>query len=100
MSPNNFLQSSCVSKGIIELLEVVNIQHDSLQRTLISLCTFNFARESLFHESPVVQAGQRIANGLTPQCLAQLQIGERQRNLFGGHYCQWFSFIAMWKKIG
>lgn len=53
--------------GIIEPLEVIDVQHDNAERKLFARGPIQFADQCLFHISPVEQPGQRIADGLFAQ---------------------------------
>jgi hypothetical protein len=43
---------------------VINIKHDYVQWALISFRAPDFASQRLFHKSSVIQASQRIEDGL------------------------------------
>src|SRR5512134_2391264 len=67
-----------VSMRIIEALEVIEVEHDHTDRALQPQRAVEFPLESLLQITPVEQACERITNGLLPQKVSQLQIGQCQ----------------------
>ncbi|WP_210214181.1 hypothetical protein, partial [Mesorhizobium sp. M2A.F.Ca.ET.037.01.1.1] len=60
---------------IVELVEVVDIEHDDCQRLARALHAPQFPAAGFFEITPVEQAGVRIADRLLPKRFAKAQIG-------------------------
>jgi hypothetical protein len=67
----------------VAALEVVNIEHNDSDRLSGTFGTLQFAGQCLIQVAPVVQAGQRVADGLLLELLAQAQVCQSQGNLPG-----------------
>lgn len=67
-----------MTEGIVERLEMVDVDHHHPDRLPMPHSTMKFALQRGFQITTVEEAGQRIADSLTTQGLAQFQIGEAQ----------------------
>ncbi len=77
-----------VTKGVVELLETIDVDHQDRHRLRISGGAQQFPVQRLLHVTTVEQASQGIADGLVFQSLAQRKVGEGQRHLLGHGGCQ------------
>src|SRR5882724_388406 len=68
-------------KGIIETLEMVQVNEQQRQRLILADGTMQLAVEAFLHEPPVKEAGQRIADRLVAKSFAKTQAGQGQRDL-------------------
>ena len=72
-----------VAQRVIEPLEVVQVEHERGERPLFAVGAAQFAFQRFLHVTPVIEARQRIADGLDVQRLAQAQAGQRQAQVIG-----------------
>ena len=78
-SPPSFSQDlvpGLVAVIVVELLEMIDVEHRHRQRRVAPLGQLTLARQGLLEILAIEQPGERIANGLDAQLLAQLEIGE------------------------
>ena len=80
-----------VAKGVallvVEALEMVEIDHHDRQRAFAALGEADVAIEHVLHVAAVVEPGERVAQGLGAQLLAQRDIGEGERHGVGQGGC-------------
>src|SRR5579864_6227 len=72
-----------MARAIIQLLEVVEVQHNDSERVLIPDRPAEFAFQRLFHVASIEQTGERVADSLDAQRLAQFQVPQSKPNLSG-----------------
>ena len=72
-----------VAVGVVESLEAVHVQQHDGQLPLPARRAADFAVQDFVQIAPIVEAGERIADGLQAQAFAQPQIGQRQRDVAG-----------------
>ena len=72
-----------VPERVVELFEMVEIQHDDTEGPGTTLGASQFALEGFFEIAPIEQSGQRVADRLAAQRLAQLQIRHGEADLIG-----------------
>src|SRR3546814_2285144 len=66
--------ATSVAVDVVEGLEVVDVEHQQRQRQPAPLAAREFARRRFLQVAAVEQAGQRIADRLQAQALAQRQV--------------------------
>src|SRR5258708_24577735 len=70
-----------MAEGIVEALEMVEVQHQHAESCPISFAARHLPVERLFEKTPVVQSGQRIPDRLLAKILPQADIAQRQCDL-------------------
>ncbi len=70
-----------VAEGVVETLEVIQVEHDDRQRTPAPLRLPDLPRQGLLHEAAVEQPSERIADRLVAQGVSQAQVRQSQRHL-------------------
>src|SRR4051812_13501738 len=82
-----------MSKRIVKLLEVIQVEHYDAERLAISRGARDFALQCLLQISAIEQSGNRVADRLAAQCLTQPDVCDRQADLLGElirHLTLWF----------
>ena len=72
-----------VTERIVELLEEVEVDHHDAERAAAAFGAAELALEGLFQIATVEEAGQRIADRLIAQRLAELEIRDGEAELIG-----------------
>ena len=72
-----------MAEGVIESLEVVEVQEKNGDGLLLATSQLQLSFERFFQEAPVKQASQRITNRLFTKRFPQLQAGQRKGDLRG-----------------
>ena len=72
-----------VSKAVVEVFEVVDVEEDDPQRPLVPGRARNLAVDRLLHVAAVEETGQRVADGLDAQRLAEVEVRHRQAQVLG-----------------
>ncbi|EXU79484.1 hypothetical protein AX13_05070 [Comamonas aquatica DA1877] len=72
---------------VVELFEMIHIDHHDGQRAFwivqtSAFSTQDFSMQGFIQKTPVVQAGERILDGLLMQRFSQAQVAKRQGDLF------------------
>jgi len=70
-----------MTQAVVDALEVIDVHCDDGQRVFLAVCAHQFARKEFLQKPAVIQPGQRIANRLFVQAVADLQIGKRKSRL-------------------
>ena len=73
---------------VVEALEVIHVDHEQREAAAAAPAARDLPVQGFFQETPVVQAGQRVADGLLAQVFAQPDVGDRQGDLFRERDCQ------------
>src|SRR5579863_8842648 len=66
--------------GIVESLEMIEIQEHHYERVIPALCPLQLSVKSVLHEPAVVQSSERVTDGLSTESLSQKQASEREGN--------------------
>ena len=75
-----------VPAGVVERLEVIDVQHDDADGAPAARGAGELEVERLLHVAAVEEPRERVQDGLASQGVAQPQVGERQRDaLSHGH---------------
>ena len=72
-----------VAEGVVELLEVVDVDHDDAERHLPPPRPPQLAVQRLLHVAAVEEPGQGIADGLVAKALLEAQVREGEADLVG-----------------
>ena len=72
-----------VAEGVVDELEVVEVEHEHAQRPPRALGPDDLLAEALVHEAVVVEAGERIAVREVARVLVEPRVLERHRRLVG-----------------
>jgi hypothetical protein len=64
-----------VSVGVVETLEVVDVNHGQHQRLTTALAAQQLAQQALSQQAAVLAAGQAVAHGLLLRGDAQAEVG-------------------------
>jgi hypothetical protein len=70
--------SCLVTVGIVDALEVVQVEEHQCERPSVALRTGNFALDPLLEGAMIEQAGQRIAGGLRQQVRTRVGVCDRE----------------------
>jgi len=70
--------SRLMSEGVVEMLEMIDVQHRQGNTAFGPGGAVHFSVELLFQIAAIEQSGQRILDGLVTEDLAQLEVGYRQ----------------------
>src|ERR1700674_2439647 len=73
-----------VSEVVVVAFEVVEIEHHDGDRTVFPASGVEFALEEFLHVAAAVEAGERVADGLQAERFTQVEVGNRDRDVFGG----------------
>src|ERR1700682_2854501 len=73
-----------MSEVVVIALEVVEIEHHDGDGPTFPASGVKFAIEELLHIATVIEAGEWVANGLHAERFTQVQIRNRDRDMFGG----------------
>ena len=73
-----------VSEIIVVAFEVVEIEHHDGEGTAFPARGVEFAIEELLHVTTVVEAGERVADSLQAERFTEVEVGNRDRDLFAG----------------
>ena len=71
-----------VSEGVVVALEIIDIEHHQGERPPLATGTENLAFEEFLHVAAVVEAGQGVVDGLLAESFAQVEIGNRESDVF------------------
>src|SRR5207302_7208597 len=74
--------TGAVAQGVVDALEVIDIQSDYGERVLLAVRARELPQEEFLQKAAVVQTGERIADRLLVQGVANLQVGERKAGFF------------------
>src|SRR5436190_16277549 len=70
-----------MAEGIVESLEMIQVQHQDSQRLFGPRHAVHLAFQRFLQVAAIEEAGQRIANGLSAQGLAQTGVCDREPDL-------------------
>ena len=73
-----------MAEGVVIAFEVVEIEHQDGEGTALAASEVEFAIEELLHVATVVEAGEGVADGLDAERFAQVEVGNGDRDVFGG----------------
>ena len=70
-----------MAERVVELLEEVDVHHEHADRRRLTRPALDLSLERLVGVAAIVETGERIADRLVPQALAQAQVRERHPHL-------------------
>ena len=72
-----------MSEVVVVALEVVQIEHHDGKGAMFPASGVEFSVQELLHVSAVVKSGERVADGLQQESFPQVEVGDRDGNVFG-----------------
>ncbi len=75
--------NSSPAVSVVEVLEVVQVEHDHSQRALLAGGPVQLALERLFQVAPIEQTGEGVTNGQVFQGLPEPKVRQARSNVFG-----------------
>lgn len=89
-----------VTPGVVDALEMVDIQHGQGQRLVLVLAARQHAGQHLVQMAAIEQAGQRIAHRLRAQPFPQFDVGQRQLDALAHRDRQGPAFLGLSRVLG
>src|SRR4051812_6979163 len=90
-----------MSEGIVELFEMIEVQHHDTQGLIGTQRAPDLALQNFFQVTAIEKAGQRIHNGLVAKRLSQPDIGDGEADLPGKSVLQGkIGFVELGEFIG
>ncbi len=80
------LVSGRVPMGVVERLEVVDVQHDDSNGLSAPLGPLELHQKSLLHVAAVEKLGEGIVDGEGTQIASEPEVGEGKRDMLGGRH--------------
>ena len=72
-----------MAEGVVEPLEVIDVDHDDRDRFAIALAAVQLAIERILHVTPVVQSGEAVAQREHAERIAELEVCKRGTDSIG-----------------
>jgi hypothetical protein len=72
-----------VSEVVVIAFEVVEIEHHDGEGTVFPASGVELAIEELLHIAAIVEAGERVADGLQAERFTEVKVGHRESDVFG-----------------
>src|SRR5258706_4095506 len=69
--------------GVVQLLEMIEIEHDEGQAAVVALLTSERLRQVVGKRAPIVEPREWIAHGLLANFFGELDAGEKGGRLIG-----------------